>query len=126
MCVTACYFLDKENYIPLTMIFSVLTLIFGLISFYIKRKKTNLKNNRIENLVLKIATPHNGLITTAELAANSSLGLKEASVFLKNCYSKGLCEKQYTEKGLVEVYYFKSAITLESKKTSKLITEIEI
>ncbi|NRD71794.1 hypothetical protein HQQ94_00695 [Shewanella sp. VB17] len=122
--MTFTFFSTKENYISVTIAFGILTLVFGLISLSIKRHKSKLKNNKIENLVLKIATSHDGLVTAADLALNSSMGLKEASAYLGGCYSNGLCEKRYAQENLVEVFYFKSAISLESKKTSKLIAEI--
>lgn len=106
------------------MTFFIFSLMFAYISLIIKRKKRAFKNNQIENLILNLAIPNNGLITSAELAANSSIGLKVAADYLESCYVKGICEKRFTEKDLVEVYLFKSAITQASKVTAKPISEI--
>ena len=86
-------FSTRANYLSFMKTAAILALTFGLISLYLKRQITKLKDDEIENIALNIAIIHGGLVTASEIAANSSLGLNEATKFLEKCYSNGLCEK---------------------------------
>jgi len=120
------FFHSKGPHVSEIITLAIITLLFGIISLKIKRKKSALKNKEIENTILNIATEHNGLITASELATNTSLELKAATAYLESCYVKGICDKKFTEKNLIEVYFFKTSISSETKRTAKLISEIEI
>ncbi|PKG36996.1 hypothetical protein CXF74_21225 [Psychromonas sp. Urea-02u-13] len=120
------FFHSEGPHVSGVITFAIITLLFGCISLKIKRKKSTLKNKEIENTILNIATEHNGLITASELAINTSLELKAASTYLESCYVKGICDKKFTEKNLIEVYFFKTSISSETKRTAKLISEIKI
>ena len=94
----------------------VLGVLFGIISFYLKHKIANAKDDIIENKTLNMAISNDGFVTAFEIAANNSLRLKDVNSYLNRCCESGICEKRYTEGNSVEVFYFRDSVSLEVKK----------
>ncbi|MDA7746782.1 hypothetical protein N8878_05560 [Psychromonas sp.] len=102
----------------------ILGVVFGLITFYLKRQITGSKNDIIESSTLKMAISNDGFVTAIEIAASNALRLKDVNKYLAECCESGICEKRYTEDNLVEVFYFRDSVSLEAKKASKPKTEV--
>ena len=119
-------FSDRPNNLSTVLTAGLFSITFGGVTIYIKRVISRANERQMENIALKVAMSHDGLVTASEIAANSPFRLKQAEKFLEKCYDEKLCEKKFTEDNLVEVYFFKSAVTVESKKKSKHILDIEI
>ena len=119
----AVLFGDGESNGP-ALTFLVLTLIFGGLTVFLKRKLNHRKAEAIESIALNMAAKDGGFVTAAELAMKTSLTMDEATQYLDDCCSRDVCEKRFTEEHLVEVYRFKSVISVEQKQAAKGIEEL--
>ncbi len=93
----------------------------GLNISFIKHKKQN-KKQLIENQMLKYAKNHNGSITAAELAMETSLNFKEAEKVLEDFAKQGIASRKISESGIF-VYQFPMISDIE-KSSAKGIYEI--
>ena len=110
-------FLDGNEKAKLTLIvFSFITIIMVIFTKRIKKSKASISIDEIDNFILKYAINHSGLITAVDLASETSYSLKEASIHLERNYREGYCDKKLTSDSLIDVYYFKGAVSKKEKQ----------
>jgi membrane protein implicated in regulation of membrane protease activity len=120
------YSLPEESLKTDITIGIVLGFIPLLVGIFICKKANNKGKKRqedlLENEILKLVATLKGKITTAELAANTKLSIKEAESKLEYYVKSGFVERHISEGG-VFVYSFLHIISEEEKRRAKNLNE---
>ncbi len=105
------------------LIIGFVPLIVGIgLNLSFMKNKRQYKRQLIENQMLKYAKKHNGSITAAELAMETSLNFKEAEQVLEDFAKQGIASRKISESGIF-VYQFPLISDIE-KSTAKGIYDI--
>jgi len=89
--------------------------------FLIKRnifKDKEIQNNEMEKNILKVVKAKEGIVTVAEIAAETNLDLENSKKFLDNFCDRGFASVSVTESGSI-VYGFKGFLTKDEKDKVK-------
>ena len=90
----------------LTILFGILPIVYGIVLY--KRVKQAVTRRTVEDsekVVLQLAKKRRGLLTVAEVAANSALTLEQAKETLDQLKIKGFNEMDVSDAGII-VYKF--------------------
>ena len=90
----------------LTILFGILPIVYGIVLY--KRVKQAVTRRTVEDsekVVLQLAKKRRGLLTVAEVAANSALTLEQAKETLDQLNIKGFNEMDVSDAGII-VYKF--------------------
>lgn len=81
------------------------------------------QHEKRERLILKLIAQNKGSITPEEIAANSSITISEARIFLDTLCQNGAGEIRVTEEGRI-LYHFFGFMSSQEKETAKNALDI--